>query len=94
MDNLKEPSVSGKTSSNGQEKAKPRYFLLVDDNFADRLLLRRALEDNSIQMESRFIESGQDLVNFLNQSAGSPDLREHSLPCLIYTCPAWMGRRC
>lgn len=83
METYKEPPISGKIHSNDPGKAPLRYFLLVDDNFADRLLLKRALEDSDIRMESLFMESGQELLDFLGQNAGSPELHKPSLPCLI-----------
>ena len=59
----------------------PIFFLVAEDNLADRLLLQKAMEANGIE-NSLFVKDGQDLVDLLSGRL-NPKPFDRSLPALI-----------
>jgi CheY-like chemotaxis protein len=53
-----------------------RYILLAEDNPADVLLVREALEDRALNCELQVITDGQRVVQFIEQIDS-----DHALPC-------------
>jgi two-component system response regulator len=51
-------------SENGEEN---KYFLVADDNEGDRFLLKKAMQENHIQEDFRFVNGGVELIEFLEQ---------------------------
>jgi len=66
-----------------ERKMAPKYFLVVDDDEGDRLLLKKAIEENHIEEEFRLVNGGTDLVDLLNQTTGILFSQEPALPSLI-----------
>jgi two-component system response regulator len=61
-----------------------KYLLVADDNEGDRILLKKAMEENQIQEEFRFVKGGAELVDLLNQGTGILFPSGFSLPALIF----------
>ncbi len=49
------------------EDAKPITILLADDDPDDRLLAKQALEENRLVNDLRFVEDGEELIDYLNR---------------------------
>jgi CheY-like chemotaxis protein len=59
-------------------------ILITDDDEDDRFLIRKALEENGVKNQIRFLGDGQELIDYLNEhlksaSSGQP----RTMPCLI-----------
>ncbi|SRR5579871_1270176 len=66
------------SNSNGD-----KYFVVVDDNQGDQLLLKKALEDNGVEEPFRFVGNGLDLIHLLEECKPSLLTPAGILPCLI-----------
>ena len=56
-----------------QEKNKiPITILVCDDDEDDRLLTQQALEDAHISNDVRFVQDGEQLLDYLYQRANTP----------------------
>lgn len=49
------------------EDAKPITILLADDDPDDRLLTKQALEENRLANDLRFVENGEELIDYLSR---------------------------
>jgi len=59
-------------------------ILIADDDADDRLLIRKALEENGVKNQIQFLGDGQELVDHLNEHLKStPSGKSPDLPCLI-----------
>lgn len=72
--------VTNTESGNGE---KPKYCLVADDDDGDRLLLKKALEENRVKEEIRFVKGGVELVDLLEQCKPTLLKPTAALPCLI-----------
>jgi len=66
-----------------QAEKKRKYILITDDNEGDRVLLRRALEENQVHEEVRFVNGGLDLLDLLEQCKSPLLGPSRAFPCLI-----------
>jgi two-component system response regulator len=80
--NLEQDDFAGEDPAS-KKAEKPKYFLVADDDEGDRLLLEKALEENNIHQDFRFVKSGVELVDLLNQSTGRLFSQAPDLPSLI-----------
>ncbi len=62
--------------------SRPVDILLAEDNPADILLTRDALEETTFNVRLHVAEDGDDAVNFLYRNCSSPDT-DHPCPDLI-----------
>ena len=78
---IRTPSAGREGDAEAEKKRK--FCLIVDDNRSDQVLLRKALEENRVDEEVRFVDGGREMVDILEQ--GKPTLLrpEPFLPCLI-----------
>jgi CheY-like chemotaxis protein len=49
------------------KRSKPITILMADDDPDDRQLTREAFEENHLANDLRFVEDGEELMNYLNQ---------------------------
>jgi CheY-like chemotaxis protein len=63
--------------------AKPIVILLADDDEEDRMLTRDALAESRVVNELRFVEDGEDLLDYLYQRGRYADPRSAPAPGLI-----------
>jgi two-component system response regulator len=75
------PIFTSQNASDGEVER--RYFLVADDNEGDRILLKKALEDNHIEEEIRFVNGGMELVELLKQCKSTLLFPAGAFPCLI-----------
>ena len=57
--------------------------LLAEDSDLDRFLFRRALEKTGAALNVRFVEDGQQAIDYLRGVDGFRDRIEHPIPALI-----------
>jgi two-component system, response regulator len=62
---------------------KPITLLLADDDPDDRLLAVQALKECRIANDFRFVEDGEELMDYLHRRNGFKDLQGKPLPGLI-----------
>ncbi|MEW6156987.1 MAG: response regulator [Verrucomicrobiota bacterium] len=65
------------------EETKPMTILLADDDPDDRLLTRQALEENRLAKDLRFVEDGEELLDYLRREGSYSDPAKSPRPCLI-----------
>ncbi len=58
-------------------------ILMADDDSDDRLLTKRALEQNNIVNDFRYVEDGEQLLDYLNHKGNYSDPKESPRPGLI-----------
>ena len=58
-------------------------ILVAEDSESDTFVLRRAFEKANINAELRFVEDGQDAVDYLSGSGVFGDRKANSLPKLL-----------
>lgn len=75
--------AAGNLHDPSREPQKPKYFLVVDDNEGDRVLLKSALEENQVHEKFRFVKSGWELMDLLNQATTAILPSPPALPSLI-----------
>jgi two-component system, response regulator len=63
--------------------AKPITLLLAEDDPDDRLLARQALEKSRVANDLRFVEDGEELLDYLHRRGKYADSRESPRPGLI-----------
>jgi two-component system, response regulator len=80
--NLQQAGLPGEDPAS-QKTEKLKYFLVADDDEGDRLLLKKALEENQIHQDFRFVKGGVELIDLLNQSTGRLISQSYNLPSLI-----------
>ena len=67
---------------------RPITILMADDDPDDRLLAAEALRESRVANDLRFVEDGEQLLDYLNR-------RGRGSSCSTSTCRAWTGaRRC
>ena len=64
---------------NGQ----PIIILMADDDADDRMLTKDALEESRVLNELRFVEDGEELMDYLNQRGKYADPKDAPRPGLI-----------
>ena len=64
---------------NGQ----PIMILMADDDADDRMLTKDALEESRVLNELRFVEDGEELMDYLNQRGKYADPKDAPRPGLI-----------
>lgn len=67
------------TKKNGQ----PIVILMADDDADDRMLTRDALEESRVLNELRFVEDGEELMDYLHQKGKFSDAEAAPKPGLI-----------
>ena len=63
--------------------AKPIVILMADDDADDRMLTKDALEESRVLNDLRFVENGEDLVDYLYQRGNYSDPESAPRPSLI-----------
>jgi CheY-like chemotaxis protein len=63
--------------------SKPITILMADDDADDRLLTQEALEESDLRNDLRFVEDGEELLDYLNQRGKYVDGRSCPRPGLI-----------
>jgi two-component system, response regulator len=63
--------------------AKPITILMADDDPDDRMLAKQALEENRLANDLRFVEDGEELVDYLRRRGKFADPRTSPRPGLI-----------
>ncbi len=63
--------------------AKPITILLADDDADDRLMAREALEESRLANDFRWVEDGEQLMDYLYQRGAYADAKAHPRPGLI-----------
>ncbi len=58
-------------------------ILMADDDSDDRLLTKRALEQNNIVNDFRYVEDGEQLLDYLNHKGNYSDPKDSPRPGLI-----------
>lgn len=58
-------------------------ILMADDDADDRLLTKRALEQNNIVNDFRYVEDGEQLIDYLNHQGKYSDPADSPRPGLI-----------
>ena len=72
--------------------AKPIVFLMADDDADDRMLTKEALEESRVLNELRFVEDGEELMDYLAQRGKFSDPGSAPRPSVIrWTDPAGNG---
>jgi CheY-like chemotaxis protein len=61
----------------------PIVILMADDDSDDRLLTKRALEASRVVNDLRFVEDGEELMDYLNQRGSYADSETAPRPGLI-----------
>ena len=77
------PTVSSPKNPALDNRDKRKYCLVADDGEGDRLLLKKALEENQINEEIRFVSGGVELIELLEQCKPTRLIPSPDLPCLI-----------
>jgi CheY-like chemotaxis protein len=67
------------TTKNGQ----PIVILMADDDADDRMLTRDALEESRVLNEMRFVEDGEELMDYLHRRGKYADAESSPKPGLI-----------
>lgn len=67
----------------GADKARPITILLADDDIDDRLMAREALEENCLAHDFRYVENGEQLLDYLYHRGNYADQRMNPRPGLI-----------
>lgn len=65
------------------EQGRPITILLADDDPDDRLLTKQALEENRLVNDLRFVEDGEELVDYLTRRGKFQDPADSPRPGLI-----------
>ena len=63
--------------------AKPIVILMADDDADDRILTKDALEESRVLNDLRFVENGEELVDYLYQRGRFSDPESAPRPSLI-----------
>ena len=63
--------------------AKPIVILMADDDADDRILTKDALEESRVLNDLRFVENGEELVDYLYQRGNYSDPESAPRPSLI-----------
>lgn len=75
--------MSKKSSSDPKKALKPVTILMADDDADDRALTREAFEEAKLANDLRFVEDGQELVDYLNRRGKYSDPASSPIPGLI-----------
>jgi len=67
------------TKANGN----PIVILMADDDADDRMLTRDALEESRVLNELRFVEDGEELMEYLTRKGKYADVKDSPRPGLI-----------
>ncbi len=67
------------TKANGN----PIIILMADDDADDRMLTRDALEESRVLNELRFVEDGEELMEYLTRKGKYADVKDSPRPGLI-----------
>ena len=61
----------------------PIVILMADDDADDRMLTRDALEESRVLNDLRFVEDGEELMEYLTRKGKYADIADSPRPCLI-----------
>lgn len=62
---------------------KPIVLLIADDDPEDRMLVKEALEESRLKNELKFVEDGEQLLDYLFHRGKFADKKNHPTPGLI-----------
>jgi CheY-like chemotaxis protein len=63
--------------------AKPVVILIADDDAEDRMLVKEALEESRLINDIRFVEDGEELMDYLHNKGKFADKQQYPKPGLI-----------
>lgn len=63
--------------------AKPIVFLMADDDADDRMLTKEALEESRVLNDLRFVEDGEELMDYLKREGRFSDPESAPRPSVI-----------
>jgi len=66
-----------------QANGNPIVILMADDDADDRMLTRDALEESRVLNELRFVEDGEELMEYLTRKGKYADIKDSPRPGLI-----------
>ena len=66
-----------------EKTGKPIVILMADDDADDRMLTRDALEESRVLNELRFVEDGEELMDYLHRKGKYADAESSPKPGLI-----------
>ena len=72
--------------------AQPIIILMADDDADDRILAKEALEESRVLNDLRFVEDGEELMEYLNQRGQYSDAPRPGLILLDLNMPKKDGR--
>ena len=75
--------MSNGASEHGKTSTKPVTILMADDDADDRALTREAFEEAKLANDLRFVEDGQELLDYLHRRGKYTDPATSPLPGLI-----------
>lgn len=75
--------MSNPAHLNIAKKAKPVTIVMADDDPDDRALTREAFEEAKLANQLRFVEDGQELIDYLNRRGKYADPESSPTPGLI-----------
>ncbi len=64
-------------------ESKSIHILIADDDAEDRMLIREALEESRLRNPVHFVENGEQLMDFLQNTGVFSDKEKYPLPGLI-----------
>lgn len=64
-------------------RIKPITILVADDDADDRLLIKEAFEENRLANDLRFVENGEELIEYLTRDGKYKDRKNSPKPGLI-----------
>ncbi len=65
------------------DRGRPITILVAEDDPDDRLLMEEALEENRLANDLRFVEDGEELMDYLHHRGKFTDLASSPRPSLI-----------
>lgn len=65
------------------DRSKPITILIADDDPDDRQLTKEAFEENHLANDLRFVEDGEELLDYLNRRGKFQDEKSAPMPGLI-----------
>ena len=65
------------------KKKRPVVILIADDDPEDRMLAKEALEENKLANDLHFVEDGEELLDYLNNTGRFEDRVKYPRPGLI-----------
>jgi CheY-like chemotaxis protein len=66
-----------------QDLKTPIIILIADDDEEDRMLVKEALEENRLKNDLRFVDNGEELMDYLHNKGKYGDKEKYPRPGLI-----------